>query len=626
MHFALPIIFLLQLLTCFFPIVQPLCLSHDRLALLQLKNSFTIDKDASEEASAYSKVASWASEGTNHDECCSWDGVKCDQDTGHVIGLDLTSSWLYGSIDSNSTLFKLSQLQNLSLADNDFNDSPIPFSIGSLYSLKVLDLSGCQFSGLLPRSLGGLRGLSFCYLAYNNLTGPIPSSLQNLTHITELSFAYNQLHGQLPAWLGNLTQLTWLNLRNNMLHGVVPHSFSGLRALEALLLSHNELKATLEIDMFLDMKYLRRLQLSGNKLWLRTETNNSNATVSKFEVLHLGSCNLSNFPSFLRYQQKLKIIDLWENQISGKIPKWLWNTSRESLGKADFSRNSLTGFDQTPPVVLPWVRLVSLDLSQNALKGSLPIPPASIIQYDLSDNELSGEISQSLGNKSSLQLVDLSNNNLSGVLPRCLEEELTDSLSILNLASNNFHGTIPQIGAHGSKLQAIDLGHNQLEGPLPSSLANCTMLEFLNLGNNKLDDGFPSWLGALPNLRLLLLRKNKLRGVINEPVSDSGFPKLRVIDLSHNRFTGLLPPHYLTQWSAMKRVNITQSSYLSGDFVFFYYDNTTYWGSYTYSMNIANKGTDIAYSNIQAIDLKERFLEALGVCKGFRCSTFRITC
>ena len=37
-------------------------------------------------------------------DCCSWDGVECDIDTGHVIGLNLGGSCLYGTINSSNSL------------------------------------------------------------------------------------------------------------------------------------------------------------------------------------------------------------------------------------------------------------------------------------------------------------------------------------------------------------------------------------------------------------------------------------------------------------------------------------------------------------------------------------------
>ncbi|GLT54999.1 hypothetical protein SLA2020_281560 [Shorea laevis] len=95
----------LLLLTGSMSSLQPLCHEDERSALLQFKDSFIIDNSASGDPFAYPKVASWTLKGENSD-CCSWDGVECNEDTGHVIGVDLSSSCLYGSINSsNSSLF-----------------------------------------------------------------------------------------------------------------------------------------------------------------------------------------------------------------------------------------------------------------------------------------------------------------------------------------------------------------------------------------------------------------------------------------------------------------------------------------------------------------------------------------
>ncbi|GLT81198.1 hypothetical protein SLA2020_525960 [Shorea laevis] len=73
-----------------------LCSHKEALALLQFKTSFSIDYTIP----YYSKIESWK-EGI---DCCSWDGVSCDNVTGHVIALNLSGS-LYGTFPSNSTLF-----------------------------------------------------------------------------------------------------------------------------------------------------------------------------------------------------------------------------------------------------------------------------------------------------------------------------------------------------------------------------------------------------------------------------------------------------------------------------------------------------------------------------------------
>ena len=83
------------------------------------------------------------------------------------------------------------------------------------------------------------------------------------------------------------------------------------------------------------------------------------------------------------------------NNIHGPIPRWMWNTSRESLLALDLSGNFLTGFDQHP-VVLPWSMLLRLGLGSIMLQGPLPIPPLSTFEYSVSGNKLRGEINPPL--------------------------------------------------------------------------------------------------------------------------------------------------------------------------------------------------------------------------------------
>ncbi|BFG37537.1 hypothetical protein CerSpe_238110 [Prunus speciosa] len=46
----------------------------------------------------------------------SWDGVEYDEDSGHVIVLELRSSYLSRSINSSSSLFHLVHLHRLDLS------------------------------------------------------------------------------------------------------------------------------------------------------------------------------------------------------------------------------------------------------------------------------------------------------------------------------------------------------------------------------------------------------------------------------------------------------------------------------------------------------------------------------
>ncbi|KAF4349998.1 hypothetical protein F8388_017576 [Cannabis sativa] len=62
-----------------------------------------------------------------------WDGVDCDDLTGHVIGLNLERSCLYGSVHSNNTLFHL--LSGLELSGDVVGNDQ------SLLSLKLTKMN-----------------------------------------------------------------------------------------------------------------------------------------------------------------------------------------------------------------------------------------------------------------------------------------------------------------------------------------------------------------------------------------------------------------------------------------------------------------------------------------------------
>ncbi|KAJ4728603.1 Receptor-like protein [Melia azedarach] len=768
------------------------CHDNERYVLLQFKQSLVINHSASGDPSAYPKVASWNSDNENSN-CCLWDGIKCHEDTGHIIKLDLSSSFLYGSINSSSSLFHLVHLQWLSLADNHFNSSSIPSRIMSLTSLsylnlsysvfsgqipseilqlsqlvfldvsqnhlelrdpsltnlvekllnlKVLDLSevnisssippaltnlsslnvlsfsGCGLQGTLSSSIGNLIDLLHLDISYNNLKGTLSSSIGNLTNLLHLDISYNnlkgtlsssignlnkllhldisfnsfegesltfignltqlsylaisnhsyfgrnpkslswirsleklthldfsdnnitgeipsvfmnltqltvlhlfdnQLTGPIPSWLtnmnklsdlrlhsnqltghiplkiGNLTQLKCLSLGANRLEGTIPSSIFELKNLERLYLFLNYLSGTVHLNMFLaNLKSLYVLLLSSNKLSLLTRTTVN--TSQKFIAIGFSSCNLSEFPRFLHNQDRLRSLDLSFNKIAGQVPGWFLNVSTNSLQYLNLSSNLLTSFNQNLSS-LPWVAVTILDLRFNKLQGPLPVPSMSTYSYLVSDNQLIGEISPKICNLYGLHALDLSYNNFTGMLPECLGN-FSYSLTILKLQGNNFHGSIPQNFVNQSNLAMIDLSNNALQGRIPQSLGNCLKLKFLNVGDNQITDIFPSWLGNLPELEVLILKSNKFYGIIKEPKDGFEFPKLHIIDLSHNRFTGNLPSKYFQNWNAMKNTNARKLVYLEDKLWPYVVPVGTVYGSFDYSLTLSNKGTHMEYQKL----------------------------
>ncbi|XP_040955145.1 receptor-like protein 35 [Gossypium hirsutum] len=71
-----------------------LCLPHQRDALFHFKTTISVDCDHYGRYGDYSypriDIESWK----KSLDCCSWEGIKCDNITGHVIDIDLSHSCL----------------------------------------------------------------------------------------------------------------------------------------------------------------------------------------------------------------------------------------------------------------------------------------------------------------------------------------------------------------------------------------------------------------------------------------------------------------------------------------------------------------------------------------------------
>ncbi|KAL4295298.1 hypothetical protein GQ457_12G003600 [Hibiscus cannabinus] len=156
-----------------------------------------------------------------------------------------------------------------------------------------------------------------------------------------------------------------------------------------------------------------------------------------------------------------------------------------------------------------------------------------------------------MGVSPSLQVLDLSNNSLSGSIPQCLFN--LSFGQVLNLKRNNLSGIISNTFSEGCRLQTLNLNQNRLEGKVPKSLANCKSLEVLDIGNNRIKDTFPCHLKNIDQLHVLVLRSNKFSGHIDCPGSNNRrWPTLQIFDIAANSFRGKLPLTSLGTWEAMQ--------------------------------------------------------------------------
>ncbi|CAH1450093.1 unnamed protein product [Lactuca virosa] len=517
----------------------------------------------------------------------------------HLTFLSLSNCSFTGHIPGS--LSNMTQLTKLSLGGNKFTGF-VP-SLVNLSKLIILDLSDNRFEkGVLPNWLGMLAELEELHVYDTNINSKIPAFLANLTKLSVVAMGINSFTGHIPSWLFNLTQLSIIDLQRNQLQGPISSSFSNFKSLQVFQFSFNNFSGSVDVDMFLGLNKLKTLDLGHNMISLVANNNYTNSTLPELNILALSTCNLKEFPAFLRFQNKLELLLLDSNKIDGMVPVWIWNNSKETLHVVDLSYNSITGFHQHPQF-LRWSRLQVFLIKNNQLQGKLPIPPQTTVVYVASDNNLTGEIPPLICEVKSLRLLRLSSNNMSGTLPPCFGN-LCNSLVVLDLSRNNFHGIMMNVFMYGSQLKYIDFNKNQFTGQLPRSLTNCTNLEFLNLADNSFHDVFPSWLGNLPNLQVLSLRSNKIYGPIQSSTTvSSQFPKLRIIDLSNNDFSGQLHQNYFQTWNAMKSVYASKSSVMESDMTIIPSGtkDTSIRALYSYSMTIIHKGVRTKYEKILTI-------------------------
>ena len=117
-------------------------------------------------------------------------------------------------------------------------------------------------------------------------------------------------------------------------------------------------------------------------------------------------------------------LELWDNDLSGKIPAELGSLS--NLTELNLSRNDLSG--ELPAELGSLSNLTELRLFDNDLSGELPAELGSLSNLThlyLWGNDFSGELPAELGSLSNLEILALGiNEELSGCVPSSLEDQL----------------------------------------------------------------------------------------------------------------------------------------------------------------------------------------------------------
>ncbi|KAJ9709815.1 hypothetical protein PVL29_001333 [Vitis rotundifolia] len=519
------------------------CIEVERNALLKFRDGL---KDPS------GRLSSWV----GIDYCCKWQGVDCNNGTGHVIKLDLRNPYqsnstldyeadesafhlssLVGQI--SHSLLDLKHLNYLDLSSNDFQANPIPNFFGSFES------------GLIPDSIGNLGNLRYLVLSDNAISGSIPPSIGKLLFLEELDLSRNGMNGTIPESIGQLKELLALKLDWNSWKGTVSEiHFMGLMKLEYF--SSNLSPATnnsLVFDITSD--------------WIPPFS---------LKLISIGNCILSQtFPAWLGTQKELSHIILRNVGISDTIPESLEIISTAWVPPSPLSFSTSHGWSMA-------------DLSFNRFEGPLPLW-YNLTYLLLRNNLFSGPIPSNIGGElSSLRVLAVSGNLLNGSIPSSLSK--LKYSRVIDLSNNHLSGKIPSHWNDIKLLGIVDLSKNRLYGD--SNLQNCTRLYSLDLGNNKFSGETPKWIRErMSSLKQLRLRGNMLTG--NIPRQLCWLSDLRILDLALNNLSGSIPP-CLGHLSALNSATLLDAS-----------PDDLYSGYYWEEMDLVVKGKEKEFHRILSI-------------------------
>ncbi|KAL8473725.1 hypothetical protein ACS0TY_030539 [Phlomoides rotata] len=472
---------------------------------------------------------------------CNYDGVSCEN-SSRVSSIDLSNYHLDTDFATvASFLLSLPNLESLTLKNANISGSISSVSRFRCSSfLNSLDLSENAISGHVTEIpfLRVCSGLVSLNLSRNSMDPFVKESPRGskLPSLQLLDLSYNNISGDnVVSWLlsTDFAELQHLSLKGNKVAGGFPDfSFKNLVHLD---LSINNISSN--FPLFRDCSSLQHLDLSSNKFFGLVGA--SLSTCEKMSFLNLTNNQLTGSVPQLP-SGSLQYVYLQENDFQGVFPA-TFSDLCTTLVELDLSYNNLTG--SLPETLDSCSLLRLLDISNNNFSGELPVETllklSNLKTLVLSFNNFVGKLPDSLSKLVGLETLDVSSNNLSGLIPAGLCVDPRNSLKVLYLQNNMFTGPIPQSLSNCSQLESLDLSFNYLSGTIPSSLGSLSNLKDVILWLNQLHGEIPQEFRQLQSLENLILDFNDLTGSI--PSSLSNCSNLNWISLSNNHLSGEIP-------------------------------------------------------------------------------------
>jgi len=424
--------------------------------------------------------------------------------------LALPENHFEGSIPYS--LGRLSSLTYLSLSSNNLSGE-IPHSLYNLSNIQIFDLAGNKLFGGLPTNLNlAFPNLEIFYVGGNQISGTFPSSISNLTGLRNFDISENTFNASIPLTLGRLNKLEWFGIGENNFGSGGAHDLDFLSSLTnctqllAIYASSNNFGGVLPNLIGNFSTHLHLIYMDNNQIY--------GVIPERIEQL-IGLIHLAigyNFfegtiPDSIGKLKNLGILGLDGNKLSGNIPIVIGNLTL--LSELGLSSNKFEG--SIPFTIRNCTQMQLLNFSSNKLSGDMPNQTfgylKGLIFLYLNNNSLTGPIPSDFGNLKQLSHLNLSLNKLSGEIPKDLASCL--ALTKLELGKNFFLGAIPLfLGSSLRSLEILDLSENNFSSIIPFELENQTFLNTLDLSFNNLYGEVPTR-GVFSNVSAISITGNK---------------------------------------------------------------------------------------------------------------------
>ncbi|XP_042036473.1 probable LRR receptor-like serine/threonine-protein kinase At3g47570 isoform X2 [Salvia splendens] len=441
----------------------------------------------------------------------------------------------------------------------------IPQDIGNLSLLEVLIIPAASLTGNIPSSLFNISSLKYVYLYNNSLSGNIPSNMcDSLPNIEVLSLWTNQLSGEIPPNIWKCTHLQDLELSVNHFNGKIPSEIGSLSMLRDLWLGYNDFRVIPE--EIGNLSQLETLSIPASSLTGNIPSSVLN--ISSLKFIDLSNNTLSgNIPTF-HHLPKLEELYLFHNNFEGWLPSDVCSSNMSNIKTLELYGNQLQG--PIPPNIWKCTHLEILALSDNNLSGNIPFEIGNMSMLKelyLSGNNFQGGIPAEIGKLTPLEVIDLANASLTGNIPTSIFNIST--LTKLSLGYNNLSGTLSSdMGISLLNLELLYVDYNRLTGPIPSTINNASKLIELYMDNSFFIGSIPD-LGNLKHLQELFLNQNHLIGEessTQELTFLSSLTKcrnLKYLVVSDNSLNGILPAS-IGNFSSSLQMILLQNSHIVG--------------------------------------------------------------